>query len=85
MSSPIRSLTFVAYALVGTAVGTVLGLILAPKSGAATRNGLRRLVGEMAAQFPICWEDLKQRATSGRQHRAPDASFIQLYREGGGG
>ncbi|GEM_PF-2284767 len=84
-----RNLTFYATALVGTALGTAAGLLLAPKSGEATRKQIRRMAGELSEQLPVTLSELQLR---GRQalDRAPrrltlgrrkGEKVIQLYRE----
>lgn len=83
-----RNLSFYATALIGTALGTAAGLLLAPKSGEDTRKKLKRMAGEISEQFPSM-EELRLR---GRQvlKNAPDliasrrkrpSNIIQLYRE----
>ena len=79
-----RSLTFVASALIGTAVGTVAGLLLAPEPGSSTRQSLRLKAGEFLGQWPVSLGDVRQRLGLSYRPRPIDASFIQLYREGGG-
>ena len=79
----VRSLKFVASALVGTAVGTVVGLLVAPNHGAANRANIKRLAGEVSAQLPFRLDDLK-RAWGRQREPKPDDTFVQLYREGGG-
>lgn len=84
-----RNLTFYATALLGTALGTAAGLLLAPKSGEATRKQIRRMAGELSEQLPVTLSELQLR---GRQvlDRAPrkitlgrrkGEKIIQLYRE----
>ncbi len=84
-----RNITFYATALIGTALGTAAGLLLAPKSGEATRKQIRRMAGELSEQLPVTFSELQLR---GRQvlDRAPrritlgrrkGEKIIQLYRE----
>lgn len=79
----VRSLKFVASALVGTAVGTVVGLLVAPATGADNRQALKRVAGELGAQLPFRFDDLKRKVRLPRTKRTDD-TFVQLYREGGG-
>ena len=79
-----RSFTFVASALVGTAVGTVAGLLLAPEPGSSTRQNLKLKAGEFLGQMPQSLGDVRHRLGLAYRPRPIDASFIQLYREGGG-
>ncbi|MBM3275783.1 MAG: YtxH domain-containing protein [Candidatus Sericytochromatia bacterium] len=79
----VRSLKFVASALVGTAVGTVVGLLVAPKAGQANRDSIMRLAGELAAQVPFRLDDLKRKVRLPGRNK-PDATFVQLYRDSGG-
>lgn len=79
-----RSLTFVASALIGTAVGTVAGILLAPEAGRSMRQSLRLKAGEVLGQMPLSIDDVRYRLGIGYRPRPIDASFIQLYREGGG-
>jgi hypothetical protein len=83
-----RHLKFYATALIGTAIGTAAGLLLAPKTGEDTRKTLRRMAGELSEQFPSMHE-LRLR---GRQvlagapgllaaRRRRNNAVIQLYRE----
>ncbi len=82
-----RNLTFYATALIGTALGTAAGILLAPKSGEATRKDIKRMAGELSEQFPSV-QDIKLK---GRQalKKAPTilsrakrpSNVIQLYRE----
>lgn len=82
-----RNLAFYATALIGTALGTAAGILLAPKSGEATRKDIKRMAGELSEQFPSV-QDLKLK---GRQalKKAPTLlsrtkrpnNVIQLYRE----
>lgn len=82
-----NTLAFYATALIGTALGTAAGILLAPKSGEATRKDIKRMAGELSEQFPSV-QDLKLK---GRQalKNAPNllartkrpSNVIQLYRE----
>lgn len=81
-SQAVRNLKFVASALVGTAVGTIVGLLVAPGNGADNRQALRRAAGELGAQLPFRLDDLKRRVRPRRS--VADETFVQLYREGGG-
>ena len=81
----VRSLKFVASALVGTAVGTVVGLLVAPGHGAANRQSLKRMAGELGAQLPFRLDEIKRVVRRRpRRRRGPDDTFVQLFREGGG-
>lgn len=81
------NLGFYATALIGTALGTAAGILLAPKSGEATRKDIQRMAGELSEQFPSV-RDIKLK---GRQalKKAPQllnrakrpSNVIQLYRE----
>lgn len=84
-----RNLTFYATALLGTALGTAAGFLLAPKSGEDTRKQIRRMAGELSEQLPMTLSELKlrsrqvldrapRRITLGRRK---DQNIIQLYRE----
>ena len=84
-----RNLTFYATALLGTALGTAAGLLLAPKSGEATRKQIRRMAGALSEQLPVTLSELQLR---GRQvldqaprritlGRRKSEKIIQLYRE----
>lgn len=82
-----RNFAFYATALIGTALGTAAGILLAPKSGEATRKDIKRMAGELSEQFPSV-QDIKLK---GRQalKNAPNlltrtkrpSNVIQLYRE----
>lgn len=81
-----RKMAFYATALIGTALGTAAGLLLAPKSGEDTRKTIKRMAGELGEQFPSAHE----LRTRGRQmlSRAPELMSrrkerptIQLYTE----
>ncbi|MBU6429971.1 MAG: YtxH domain-containing protein [Cyanobacteria bacterium REEB65] len=80
---PTRQLQFVAFALLGTAVGTLAALMLAPESGPSRRRSLRNQTGELLSQLPSQLEDWRYRLLAPRPGRI-DASFVQLYRECGG-
>jgi len=82
VSQAVRSLKFVASALVGTAVGTVVGLLVAPQAGAANRETIKRAAGELSAQWPFRLEDLKRRVARGA--KKADSTFVQLFRDSGG-
>lgn len=84
-----RNLTFYATALLGTALGTAAGLLLAPKSGEATRKQIRRMAGELSEQLPVTLSEIQlksrqvldrapRRITLGRRK---GEKVIQLYRE----
>ncbi len=92
---PRRSFAIVASALIGTAVGTVAGLLLAPEAGSSTRQSLLARaselldqlpfsIGDRVAELPTTLDDLRYRLGVPARPRRIDASFIQLYREGGG-
>ncbi len=81
-SQAVKSLKFVASALVGTAVGTVVGLLVAPQAGAANRQSIKRVAGELSAQLPFRFEDLKRRVV--RRAKKTDETFVQLFRDSGG-
>lgn len=83
-----RSLSFYATALLGTALGTAAGLLLAPKSGEDTRKTIQRMAGELSEQFP----SMRDLRLKGRQvlnsapgmfaaRRRRTGEIIQLYRE----
>lgn len=81
-----RKLAFYATALIGTAIGTAAGLLLAPKTGEDTRKKLKRMAGELGEQFPSGHE----LRTRGRQllAKAPELMgrrrerpVIQMYSE----
>lgn len=80
-SQAVRNLKFVASALIGTAVGTVVGLLVAPSTGADNRQALKRAAGELGAQLPFRLDDLKRKV---QRRQGTDETFVQLYREGGG-
>ena len=80
----VRNLKFVASALVGTAVGTVVGLLVAPSAGSDNRQRLKRVAGELGAQLPFRLDDLKRKVRLPRSRRPQDDTFVQLSREGGG-
>ncbi len=92
---PRRPFAIFASALIGTAVGTVAGLLLAPDAGSSTRQGLLAraselldqlpfAIGDRVGQLPTTLDDLRYRLGVPSRPRRIDASFIQLYREGGG-
>lgn len=78
-----QSLKFIASAIVGTAVGTLVGMLFSPSNGANNRQSLKRLAGEFSAQLPLRFDDLKRKVRWTRKG-VPDDTFVQLYREGGG-
>ncbi|MCQ2739512.1 MAG: YtxH domain-containing protein [bacterium] len=53
---------FLAGFAVGAALGAVAGILLAPKSGAETREALGNMASEMAKKTDATVKDIKQRA-----------------------
>lgn len=83
-----RPISLYATALIGTALGAAASLLLAPKTGEATRKDLRRMAGELGEQFPTM-RDLRRKSRQALR-QVPDmlplrrrgtGTLIQLYRE----